>query len=111
MIFLFFMEFKFNLKKITKWFFYIVYLILSLELISFLTIKVLFFSNKILERNINNFLSDNVSKFVPDLRSDYKQQNDNMTYHIDQTLSQVESDMKEIIDQNNINDDEKVSIN
>ena len=45
------------------------------------------------------------------LRSDYTQQNDNMTYHIDQTLSQVESDIKEIIDQNNINDDEKVSIN
>ena len=45
------------------------------------------------------------------LRSDYKQQNDNMTYHIDQTLSQVESDIKEMIDQNNINDDEKVSIN
>ena len=45
------------------------------------------------------------------LRSDYKQQNDNMTYHIDQTLSQVESDIKEMIDQNNVNDDEKVSIN
>ena len=34
-----------------------------------------------------------------------------MTYHIDQTLSQVESDIKEMIDQNNVNDDEKVSIN
>ena len=45
------------------------------------------------------------------LRSDYTQQNDNMIYHIDQTLSQVESDIKEMIDQNNVNDDEKVSIN
>tara|TARA_A100001015_G_scaffold240704_1_gene274535 strand:- start:2224 stop:3522 length:1299 start_codon:yes stop_codon:yes gene_type:complete len=69
---MFFMEFQFNPKKVTKWVFYIVYLILSLELISFLTIKVLFFSNKNLERNINNYLSDTVSKFIPDLRSDYK---------------------------------------
>ena len=45
------------------------------------------------------------------LRSDYTQQNDNMAYHIDQTLSQLESGIKKMIDQHNVNDDEKVSIN
>ena len=45
------------------------------------------------------------------LRSDYKQQNENMAYHIDQTLLQVESGIKEMIDQHHVNDDEKISIN
>jgi len=45
------------------------------------------------------------------LRSDYTKQNENMTYHIDQSLSQVENEIKMIIDQNHTNDNEKASIN
>ena len=71
---LFFLEFR--LKKIAKQVLYIVYLILFIELASFLTIKVLINSNNKLKRNINYFLSDNTSRFLPDLRSDYKPNKD-----------------------------------
>ena len=67
---LFFLEFE--LKKIAKQVLYIVYLILFIELASFFTIKVLLNSNNKLKRDINHFLSDNTSRFLPDLRSDYK---------------------------------------
>ena len=55
--FVFFMEFQFNLKKVTKMGFLHCIPSPIFRIFHFLTIKVLFFSNKILERNINNYLS------------------------------------------------------
>ena len=64
--------FKFNFKKISKQVLYVIYVVLFIELASFLTIKILTNTNEKLQRDINYFLSDSSPRFVPDLRSDYK---------------------------------------
>jgi len=58
--------FNFNFKKIIKRSLYVLYLFISIELLSFITIRVIF-PFYFEEKN-----SDLVSRYVPDLRSDYR---------------------------------------
>ena len=64
--------FDFEYKIITKKILYIIYLILFFEMSSYLMIRYTFYRNNELKKQIDHFTGDNISRFIPDMRSDYK---------------------------------------
>ena len=59
-------------KSFFKFLSYIFYCLIVLEISSFLALKIIFQNNKTLEMKIKNIMGNNVTKYEPDLRSDYK---------------------------------------
>ena len=59
-------------KSFFKFLSYIFYCLTVLEISSFLALKIIFQNNKTLEMKIKNIMGNNVTKYEPDLRSDYK---------------------------------------
>lgn len=64
--------FEFRPKLIFKVTAFAIYLIVIIEISSYLLIEYIFFSKKGLKEQIKHYTSDNESLFIPDLRSDYK---------------------------------------
>ena len=62
----------FKIKIIAKNIFFFIYIVLFLEICSYFTIKILLINNENLKEKIKYIATDNISKFTPDLRSDYK---------------------------------------
>lgn len=64
--------FEFRSKLFLKVIVYTIFLALIIELSSYLLIKIIFYAKDGLENQINHYISNDISLFVPDLRSDYK---------------------------------------
>ena len=67
---LIFIDFK--IKVIAKKVFFFIYILLFLELCSYLAIKMLLIKDLTLRDRIKSVTSNDISKYTPDLRSDYK---------------------------------------
>ena len=61
-----------KIKVIAKKVFFFIYIILFLELFSYFTIKLLLIKDLTLKDRIKNVTTNDISKYTPDLRSDYK---------------------------------------